>query len=135
MAAPDIDLWPTDIGKGKITTPAAILRQQASLLGKRTNNLLEAKVDTITQGDTFMHRFAIEAPALGNYKYILFVLSHSVELYPISISQTPSGVYPDSASISNGIRSEKELLDWLKWVLNRDETKRVINGLLSQIES
>ena len=44
MAAPDVDLWPTDIGKQRIKTPAAILRQQASLLGKRTNNLVEAKV-------------------------------------------------------------------------------------------
>ena len=62
MAAPDVDLWPTDIGKQRIKTPAAILRQQASHLGKRTKNLVEAKVETATTGDQFIHRFVIGAP-------------------------------------------------------------------------
>lgn len=130
MAAPDVDLWPTDIGKQRIKTPAAILRQQASLLGKRTNNLVEAKVETRALGTQFFHDFVIEAPPLGNYKYKLFTLSHSVELYPIEIVSAPSG----HVSLDE-IRSERDLLEWLKAILNLDETKRIVNGLLSEIES
>src|SRR5215469_4106631 len=135
MSEPAVDLWPADLGKDKVITPSAILRQQASLLGKRTHNLVEAKVETTTLRDKFIHRFVIEAPPLGNYKYTLFTLAHPVGLYPIEIVNGPTAAYPSFPQISEGIGSEKDLLAWLKWVLNEDETKRVINGLLSEIES
>ena len=40
-----VDLWPEDIAVyTKLRSPATILREQASLLGDRTQNLVEADV-------------------------------------------------------------------------------------------
>lgn len=43
-----VDLWPADIGEPNIRTPVSILREQASLLGEKTNNIVEGQVAEIT---------------------------------------------------------------------------------------
>src|SRR5262245_38143551 len=84
------DLWPTDIEKAeKLETPVSILKQQASLLGERTNQIVTAKVAQtdkdhgLPDSDDFAYVFFIAAPALGNYRYRLFTVAHGIELYPL----------------------------------------------------
>ncbi len=38
------DLWPETIGTVRVKSPVAILREQASLLGQKTQNLVQAQV-------------------------------------------------------------------------------------------
>lgn len=104
-------LWP----KIEVTVPkppVAILKEQASLLGMQTQNLVVAevrpteqwsRVDTVA-GDPneqplqwrdwskgalaeltnqFRYSFDLVAPALNHYRYQLFVLSYGIDLYPV----------------------------------------------------
>jgi len=41
------DLWPKDIGNTNLRAPVSILREQASLLGEKTQNLVKADVYTL----------------------------------------------------------------------------------------
>lgn len=44
MSTESMDLWPENIGASTTElSPVAILRQQASLLGQKTKNLVEGK--------------------------------------------------------------------------------------------
>ncbi|MBZ5607194.1 MAG: hypothetical protein LAP38_02975 [Acidobacteriia bacterium] len=131
MTEEAVDLWP-DLGSAKVRTPLAILKQQAALLGKHTNNLLEGQVTTQTFGGEFHHRFLIEATAL-DYRYELFVVSHGVKLYPVRLESGPHQAYYGSNKPK--FDSEQAFVNWLKGVLNSEDTKRVLSSLLSQAES
>jgi hypothetical protein len=133
MAEQALDLWP-DIERARIATPVTILKQQAALLGKHTGNLLEARVTTMSTSSGFLHRFVIEAPALGGYQYELFDVRHDANLYPVQAQVSPRVV--ENPSDSNIVLiSEQELVDWLGRVLKSTETKRILGSLLAQIES
>jgi hypothetical protein len=127
------DFWP-DIGDAKPkVTPLSLMKQQAALLGKRTQNLLEARVVTIPHEKDVVLSFVIEVPVLG-YQYELFrVRQNMVDLYPVVIVSAPKlGEGPHRAPV---LRSEDEFLEWLKDVLNSDTTKRVLGSLLAQVET
>jgi hypothetical protein len=116
------DLW-GDIGTTAIRSPVSILREQAALLGSKTSNLVEARVDTSTFGDTLIHTFNIVVPAL-DYTYRLFTVHHGVDMYPIKVPN------PD-----NTLNSEDEFQQWLHDKLSSPGTKKIIQNLLSQVSS
>jgi hypothetical protein len=122
-----LDLWP-DIHAAKPRTPLSIMKQQAVMLGKHTSNLLEAEVTTDIYDGDFRHRFVIAVPAL-DYRYELFTVSHDPMLYPITV------LHPITVSLVPKLRNEQEFVDWLKNVLNSDDTKRILASLLAQAES
>lgn len=120
-----VDLW-GEISPVQIRTPVAILKEQAALLGAKTNRLVEAVVDTTAIGNgTFEHSFSLVAPALDNYRYRLLTIRHGVELYPINV---PGRVEPDP-------QTEEEFLDWLRGKLSAANTKKIIGALLAQVNS
>jgi hypothetical protein len=80
------DLWPANIADSKLTTPVAILKEQAALLGEKTKQLVKGEVSTQTTGNLFVHHFYIVAPTL-NYKYELFTASHVINFYPLTLRQ------------------------------------------------
>ena len=53
------DLWPANIADTNLTTPITILKQQAALLGQKTQQLATGEVTTQTLGDRFVHSFRI----------------------------------------------------------------------------
>jgi hypothetical protein len=113
------DLW-GEIGTTAIRSPVSILREQAALLGSKTNNLVEARVETITYQGTFTHYFDLVVPAL-DYKYRLFAIQHGVDMYPINASMV--------------LNDEEEFQQWLHEKLSSLETIRIIQNLLSQVSS
>lgn len=147
-----VDLWPDDIAQpGKLKAPVTILREQASLLGKKTQNLVEAEVkqrDTapwvrvspddrgLKKFGDFAYDFHIVAPALGHYRYQLFTATHAIELYPVAITNIDGDI---RAEISPGQRadpiakSEDELLEILRKIFGAKKTRQVIDGLRAQI--
>jgi hypothetical protein len=131
MAEQTLDFWP-DIAKARVVTPLSLMKQQAALLGKHTSNLLEGRVTTGTEpGGRLIHRFQIGAPTLSYY-YELFLVSHGmVELYPVKVESAPNQV----PGVQTVIYSEEDFLNWLKDILNSEQSKRVLSNLLSQIES
>lgn len=150
MAQPIPDLWP-EIEQSREVPPVAILREQAALLGKKTNHLLEGRVGTaVTPEGRFVHSFYIVAPALDDYTYKLFEIEHGANPYPVEAAglERPGALphvgpaceadeveFMSPVNIGVSLESEQELLDHIRKILNSDGTKRVIGNLLAQIKA
>lgn len=80
------DLWPAKFTDLEQPTPVMILRQQAVLLGDKTNNVLTAFVESrqIDVGE-FGHTFVVQAPLLG-YRHPILRAAHGVRVYPVSLT-------------------------------------------------
>ena len=148
-------LWPDVIGATKVNgqrSAVSILREQAALLGEKTQNLVIAKVDSragqesdlfgnVLEGmlskkiDTTAHQvshrfydiFYLVAPALNNYRFELFRVTHSIEQhYPLRI-------YSGTLDINGQeITSEKELLEVLALIFSHLKTINIIETMLIQ---
>jgi hypothetical protein len=130
MAQPIPDLWP-QIEQSQVVPPVAVLREQAALLGKKTNHLLEGRVVTRTTGSGgFVHSFYIVAPTLDDYTYKLFEIEHGANQYPVDAPRPEPPVY-----LKVALASEQELLDYIREILSSDRTKRVVGSLLAQIKA
>ncbi|MFN0107786.1 MAG: hypothetical protein ACKVZH_02960 [Blastocatellia bacterium] len=141
MTTTERNLWPQDLFTAVETqrTPLALMREQATLLGEQTRNLVEAKVVTSTQetigGDLFIVRsnttqfvqtFNLVSPALSNYTYQLFRVIHPVEGFPLKV------LFEDSEYAAN---SEEELVATLKVIFAHEKTRRVIKAMIAQSRS
>src|SRR5262249_20402576 len=86
MADPVRDLWPEDVTDTDVLPPVAIMRQQAGLLGRKTQNLVQAEVTTkAAPKGQIRHFFTLVAPALDHYRYRLFYVKHGELAYPVDI--------------------------------------------------
>lgn len=127
------NLWPEDIAVSEVVAPVSILKDQASLLGERTKNLVEGRV---TQRERFrkpdfVYDFYIVAPALNNYRYRLFSISHDVEFYPLAIDE--SGVFDaDGRDFEVQASNEEEFLEALATIFSSERTKGIISSLIAQ---
>jgi len=128
------DLWAEDIVTEKVRTPVAILREQASLLGKKTQNVILADVFSDISGQAFIHNFNIIAPALGAYSYRLFSITHSIELYPLEVHL--DGTVATEIGLENddfiSIKNEADFLEMLAKILKAERTKQIIRTLVAQ---
>lgn len=121
MSSATIDLWPANISsETTLRTPVTILREQASLLGSKTQNIVLADVNS----SGMEHHFYLVAPALKNYKYLLFTVVHDIGLYPLRFNQSPLGQV--------NAKSEDEFLKKLTEIFAHPTTKQVIEALIAQ---
>lgn len=133
------DLWPKDMGVSNVITPVSVLREQAVLLGKKTRNLVQAEVSSrpaLVQmgkksGEGFIHRFVLVAPAL-NYRYLLFVITHDIALYPLYLYMKD---IEDTGDTGLKVTSIEEFKDRLKDIFASDKTKQVIQALIAQSQA
>lgn len=132
------NLWPDDISVTEQVPPVAILKEQGSLLGQRTKNLVEGRVSAADaegpgfSDQDFCYEFDLVAPALG-YRYQLFRIQHGVDFYPLGIDWDS----PDNVSISNlhgeaGIENEEKFLEALEIIFSSEKTRKVIGSLIAQ---
>jgi hypothetical protein len=151
------DLWPDDIGDNFPRSPVTVLREQASALGQRTKNIVEADVamfdiEFSNQNQFFKYVFIIIAPALGKYKYNLFYISHNIQLYPVEFdldtdifneviaiegmpnkkasSDDDNPFYIPETKVT--AETEEDFLRILKIILNSKKTRNIVSALLSQ---
>jgi hypothetical protein len=129
-------LWPKTFTTPKLRPPVAILKEQASLLGQATQNIIVATVTSETRAasNTTEHSFRIIAPALGNYRVLLFAASHKpIELYPLKIISeilAPEGKYYREWEV----KDEAALKASLKVMFADTKTTKIIEALLAQSE-
>jgi hypothetical protein len=130
------DLWPEDIGHPTLKSPVSILREQASFLGDKTQNLVRAKISPHDKQEqnNFKYTFFIVAPELGDYHHALFKIRHDVELYPVVIETDEEIHYElapeeDTTLIAN---SESEFLGILRKIFTARKTKKIIHALIAQ---
>ena len=131
------DLWPENIAPiPELKAPTIILKEQASLLGKKTNNLLEATVTKIESTgfveEKFNYVFLIVAPALDNYRYKLFTVSHGIGSYPVTI-WLDEDMQVEIGFTEVVAESENEFMEILEAIFNTEKTKKTIGTLLSMM--
>lgn len=123
-----LDLWPTDIAVATLITPKAILQQQASLLGQKTGNLVEAEVVTSSGNNMITHSVFLVAPALGQYRYLLLRVIHPIDFYPLTISFEPM-------NHSTTATSQEVFIEELGKILSSEKTKAIIQALVAQSQN
>jgi hypothetical protein len=116
------DFW-GEIETTAVRTPLSIMREQAAALGRRTKNLVEAKVETRTSRGQFLHSFELVVPSL-DYTYELFEIEHPPELYPVEV--TGKNIH---------IHTEAAFMDWLRERLSSEQTRKIVSNLLAQAQS
>ncbi len=151
MATAQRDLWPAILPTPEIPTPLSILREQASLLESKTNGLVKAEVrssgvklfakerfvggEQAEDGDEqvervrpqIRHSFYLVAPALENYRYLLFeVASYVEDIYPLTINGSV-GKFK--------VESEDEFKKTLKKIFASEKTLKVIRSLIAQSQA
>jgi hypothetical protein len=117
------DFW-GELGTTEVKTPLSIMREQAAALGRRTKNLVEARVETRTVGRSFVHSFELVVPSLDDYTYQLFEIRHELDLYPIDVKGTDVV-----------LTTEEAFTAWLRDRLSSAETRRIVTNLLAQAQS
>jgi hypothetical protein len=135
------DLWPKDITRDRPKSPVAILREQASLLAPKTQNMVEATVDTLAPfpDAEFRYAFIIIAPALGDYRYELFSIEHGITMYPVkfhldddTMREIEPGSNPRSPIVAE---SEEEYVKILGQTLGSKKTIQVVQTILAQSDA
>jgi hypothetical protein len=145
------DLWPKDLPTMTMTSPVTILREQASLLGTKTRNIVKAEVrrynpspvpvsrhvasakPSAAAQEPFCFSFNLVAPVLGNYTYRLFTVAYDVNRYRATISSDydiaqEEFAYQGELDVSN----DAEFKECLSRILGSQNTLKVITALLSQ---
>ncbi len=118
------DLWPATLDPVPEKAPATILKEQASALARKTQWKLRGSVETAVGRHGFTHTFQIIVPALQDYTYDLFVVSHGLEFYPVKVADGGS---------TKELKTEAEFLDWLGGQFRSQQTLHVIGSLLRQV--
>jgi len=111
-----------------VRTPVAVLKEQAELLTQLTNGLIVGWVgpspSSLTRG--FAWSLGVRVPSLNDYSVELLEIDHPPELYPVMMSSQIA-----SKAMRN-IPDEQVLKDFVKQILQSQEVRQLIGGLLSQ---
>ncbi|MDM8553558.1 hypothetical protein QUF75_02375 [Desulfococcaceae bacterium HSG7] len=143
-----LDLWPPEIANERIKTPVMILREQASLLGEKSGNLVQGEVvGDNNNPKNLIYYFYVVAPTLGNYRYQLFALEHETITYPLKIhveelilDEIRTDVKTDSKTDNFmeyeiiHVDNEAGLIETLKAIFRSNRTRRIITALMSQAD-
>jgi hypothetical protein len=114
------DFWPANLVEDLPVTPADILREQAALLGPKTKNIVLADVEARPmKTGGFELLFFLRVPALDDYRFDLFTLTHGIDLYPIQSSD-------------GDLQNEDELKSYIGKKLSDEKTVKIIRLLVSQ---
>ncbi len=143
------DLWSEEVKSEPLPAPLSILREQAALLGEKTNRDLRGEVETsASEQKSFRQSFYIVAPLLDEYRYRLFFITHDVLLYPLLIDgltnelrkelEPPQNTPVNDPFFSTSdrwmqVKDEAEFKGLLKKILSAPETVRIVKSLLGQI--
>ena len=136
-AKPVDDLWPDEIAAAAgPTPPLTILKQQASLLGHKTKNLVEAEVYTeVTDFQRLLrHTLFLVAPVVGLSRYPLLSVEHPVtRIYPVTVKVNTND--PSNSFRELQANDEGEFKQHLKAIFAEEPVKRVISNLVAQSAS
>ncbi len=120
------DLWPEDIGQTTVTAPLSILQQHAQILAQKTDELVCATVESMTErAQSFIHNFTLVAPALNNYSLRVFRVKHGVHFYPLEIMTDLDGPNFRAASQDDFMRALGE-------IFSSAPMRKMISSLIAQ---
>jgi hypothetical protein len=109
-------------------TPALILQEQAGLLAKLTNEVLEGGVTRSKnlRDDNFYVTLDIIAPALGRYRLqVLDLTYHYINVYPVRVRDSIN-------DLEYKRYDEEELMGTLGRILSSNKVQKAIATLISE---
>jgi hypothetical protein len=125
------DLWGELPVESEIKLPVTILKEQASILGEKTNKILEARVDPITiAGEAVAYSFDIIAPALSNYRFkVLYITHPAIFVYPLHIEfqENVAGHW-----VQAGCEDEGQFIEMLGQILSSELVHKAVGALIAQ---
>ena len=131
------DLWPDDIPTyTNLKPPVAILKEQGALLGGKTSNLVEGVVNTASSSDgAFSASFLILGTAI-NYSYKLLSMSHSIDMYPLTITTDGDILEKLPAEMKDKddklvADSEAKFMEILKAIFATQKVRKVIEAIIA----
>lgn len=129
------NLWGDIENLPKSKPPIAILKEQSQILEKLTKGLLTGYIsdNKSNRREIFLFEFFIIAPSLNNYRYNVLSIKYDVGLYPVEVSDMTVDIGKLIKEKKNENHEEFELN--LQEILSSDKVKRVISGLLAQIQA
>lgn len=120
------DLWPEDIGQTTVTAPLSVLQQQAQSLAQKTQQLVCANVETVTErAQHFVHSFTLVAPVLNNYCLRVFRVKHGVHFFPLEIMTDLDGPNFRAATQDDFVRALGE-------IFSSAPMRKMISSLIAQ---
>ena len=123
------NLWGSLEGFKKIKTPLLILREQAELLTQATQGILKGYIRVKSERGSIELSFYILAEQLNQYKYEVLRIVHEVKIYPVQVRNLV-----ESKGWKN-CENEAIFLGEVRSILSSQETRKIIESLLSQSES
>ena len=143
------ELWSDDI-KVDVLSPLAILRAQEGGLARRTNGLLQAKVETTDAGDERHHTLNLVAPSLGYRERLLMASHRSDQIYPViltaeafdpdlygtvNLNRITGRVGPILGLAHNQRRAatDQDFIDLVRQVLRSETVRSRIQSLIARI--
>ena len=120
------DLWGELPEPPEIETPFDIFREQASLLGQKTNGkLIGEVVRAADEHESISLSFCVTAPSLNHYRYAVLQAYHSLtDIYPVTLL---------ASEIQTKCGSPEDLRSALQTILRSKRVPNTIRGLLLQI--
>jgi hypothetical protein len=139
------DLWPDDI-RVDVLTPLVILRAQESLISRKTQGILQAKVLTATNDTLVQHQLDLIAPALNHYRRTVLTAKHSRDMvYPVKVKAScfvPKGPLErmalgpqflgESPQDEREAATQDELIELVRQVLHSGEVRATIQSLIAR---
>ncbi|MFN8512567.1 MAG: hypothetical protein U0232_16585 [Thermomicrobiales bacterium] len=127
------NLWGEIPTESEIKPPVTILREQATILGERTGNIIQGRVLTEPhfsttmnfKGSPLQYGLYLLAPALDNYLYKVLEIRHDLQMYPVEVISSVAENIPPC-------QNEQELLVVLETILSSPKIHRVIAALITQ---
>ncbi|MDD2754011.1 MAG: hypothetical protein PHS80_00655 [Methanothrix sp.] len=130
-------LWPDEIASSEqVRSPVQILKEQASLLGKMTKNILLGEIQAVPTGQpNSAYAFNILAPSLRNYRYSLFTINYNIlNIYPVYIvldDEIFKEIYSyKSENKAIKIDYENEFITTLKNIFRSNKVKQILTSLM-----
>lgn len=131
------NLWPENFmeGKNDIILPVTTLREQAVYFNNMTQNILKASIETqkanfstkmFASSTGLVHRFKINAPALGNYNFEL------VSIIQSGILPYPCNLYSSITEIKTEIIDTNNLEENLTILFSNPKISSIIQNLMIQ---
>ena len=112
-----------------IKTPLSILKEQASLLGEKTNGLLDGQISIKKQiVDNVIVSMSIVAPVLGEYTVEIIQIHYGLEFYPVRVFNLIDNSKVDAPD-------ESSFQTALTLVFRSEEVRRIISILIRQVKS
>jgi len=150
-----LDLWPDGVGVTELRSPVGVLRQQALLLGQKTDGKVCAVVLPVdpqrrkkgeyslfvADGAKMAYSFSLVAPSLGGNAFNIFTISHGLELYPVRFAFERNAlkldVMFDQTLLADAISAndEIELIYCFRKIFHSRIMKQNIQGLLAQSQA